>query len=203
MPRRAREARKRFDELEEEVDKALEAYLVYLYKSAVKYRELAESGATAEALKEVQQADEIESQQRLEAIHAKMTEWRRVNEEVKMTSVEASVEGTKLRCDAVKQQATFSAAALAGVAAITEGILPERLGYLYLLWVAYGTLLLTIVVSLYLLYVESVRVEYVVRTGQRVPEDSKFWQFFPALYLSAFGLPTAIVLFLIFAGLNL
>lgn len=201
LPRRARDASKRYEQIDKELKNETEAYTKRSDEFIKKLDELAEARDT-EAIKELVSASEKENRNSMKAIQASFREMYRLSDEIEMISIEAKIEGTKLRFDAVKQQATFSAAAVAGVAAITAGVLPNKLHAVGLLWITYGTLLATIIVSLFLLYLESINIQYVLERGKDLEEDSRPRKIRNILYLSALGLPVAIIVYLVFALLN-
>lgn len=198
LPRRARGASKRFEQIEKDIKNEIEALTKRTNEFAKKRDELIEAGDMA-ALESSLSAFDEENLNSREATEASFGELYRLLDEFKMISVEAKIEGTKLRFDAVKQQATFSAAAIAGVASITAGVLPDKLHALWLLWFTYGTLLLTIVVSLSLLYLESINIQSVLESGEDLERSSSRRKIGNTLYLSALGLPAAIVFYLVFA----
>jgi hypothetical protein len=140
----------------------------------------------------------------LEKSSEKQAEVDKIVNELKIVQTEAGIEGTKLRVEALKHQATLSAAAVAGVTAITaSSAMPKDASHLYLFWITLAILLMTIVLSLFSIYMESSNIEYVLKTGQ---ERAKYHRaraiLTRLLYVSVLGLPTAIVLFIIFAVQN-
>ncbi len=157
-----------------------------------------------EAIKEFKRASEEESRSFKKKSGENLDKIKSVTDELRVIRTEAGIEGTKLKVEAVKQQATFSAAAVAGVAAITAGgAMPTDARFLYLLWITYGILLATIVVSLFLMYAESRNVEYVLKTGGERNGNSLMAWLTRLLYLSVLGLPAAIVVFLVFVVRNI
>ena len=204
--RRAQEARERFNERLKEDEEAHEAFMKYMDERDAKIDELIEGLAESkdvEALQEYLRTGQEEIARRFEAAAARAQEARSAVKEVELIELEANLEGTRLRFDVVKQQATFSAAAVAGVIAITVNVLPEDLELVWMLWGTIGILLATIAVSLLLLYIESFNIQGVLERGTRMPEGARARRITELFYLSALGLPTAIVVFLVFAIVNL
>jgi len=57
---------------------------------------------------------------------ARQAELMTLTHDLEDVLAEANIEGSRLRTDALKQQATFSGAALVGIAAVAETLLPEQ-----------------------------------------------------------------------------
>ncbi len=202
LPKRARDLRFRLEDLEREFEESSKAFVKRLNERPVTDIEaLLESGGV-EAVEEQFNRQNEEDKLNIRNILAQEKRLLEAIEEVKMVETEANVEGTKLRFDVVKQQATFSVIAMAGVTAVTEGILPEELSLVGLFWASVGLLLATIVTSLFLLYLLTARVEYMLQYGQKPAHGSRVDRITELLYFSALGLPLAVVTFLIFAIYN-
>lgn len=113
---------------------------------------------------------------------------------------ESTLEGTKLWADSLKQQATFSGAALVAITTVTEALLPERLVLQPLLWASYVFLLLTLCVSLFLLHLNTWYANRVLSTGRikTKPDNRSAY----VHWATAFGLPLAVVSYVVFAVAN-
>lgn len=208
LPRRARDVRGR---LLEQRRKSREAHEVFMKEHEERHeafievfkRMAAADDVDVEAVKRMVRENDEKTHEQLRYIDERDAEIDTLFKDLDMVRVEASIEGTKLRFDAIKQQATFSAAAVAGVTAVTESILPEQLRWTWLLWTSLIALLLTIVVSLLLLYLESAVLETVLGRGEELPEKTLGIRIMGALYFSGFGLPVAVIAYLVFALGNL
>ncbi len=127
-----------------------------------------------------------------------------ISGEFETLAAEVSVEGSKLRIETLKQQATLAAGAIVGVGAITSVIMPSTLHAEVLLWATYVVLLYTVSSSVLLMHAEAERVEQVLWSGSTS---------FPGPFLkrvgkviniaSMLGLPVAVWLFLIFQLFNM
>lgn len=209
LPKRARELRARFEQLEQQAEEANNAYIKRVndrteaLKEAIgSFKESGDVEVLEEYLQGYEQKKDQEDEQSLRNINARENRLLRVVEEVDLVEVEATLEGTKLRFDVVKQQATFSVVAIAGMTAVTTGVLPENLSLVWLFWTSIGLLLATVTLSLFLLYIESFRIESMLQSGRKIPEDMRGEKITDFLYFSAFGLPLAIITFLVFAIYN-
>lgn len=208
LPRRARDTRRRLDDLERTREEAHQAFIKGMGERSFLFRETAERMIAADevdvdALMKLSEENDRATARGWEDANKRDAELLEAARDLEMVHIEASIEGTKLRFDAIKQQATFSAAAVAGVAAVTSGILPEPLRATWLLWIALGVLLLTIATSLILLYMEAYDVQLMMQRGEEPPEEAPAANIKVFLYLSALGLPVAIVVYMTFAILNL
>jgi hypothetical protein len=123
--------------------------------------------------------------------------------EFEAVAAEASVEGSKLRSEALKHQATLAAGAIAGVAAITEVVMPQPLNATLWLWFTYVVLLTTVWLSVLLMHVEAGNAEHILRTGA-LPSPPRWqrWASFWFRIAAESGLMVAFILFLVFQVFN-
>ena len=164
----------------------------------------AERDAGNITLEDVERHAEEDRQRHLKERDEKLAEMDQIINELLIIQTEAGIEGTKLKVEALKQQGTFAAAAVAGVTAIVASdLIPEGASHVYLVWITLAILLVTIVISLFLIYIESSNVEYVLKTGV---EPNKYHKIKAnltrLLYVSVLGLPAAIVVFMVFVVLD-
>lgn len=211
LPRRARETRQRYEKARE---------LFFLQKASLPSIKAAIDDRAAQAKEKLAQAEErnnagdIEGAKELYeeavALIGDTTEIAKVEEEtaeitaaveeVMKINMEAEIEGSKLRSEALKQQATFSAGAIVGIAAITRGVLPTYQIYTPLLYIAYVLLLLTISMSLSLINTEAWRVELTLRSGELEHRGKLHRMFY---YFAAGGFSTSVLVFAVFMTANL
>jgi hypothetical protein len=225
LPRKAREVRRRREELarrREEFARRLEEIRVgHVDRLQEIYKKIEKIDAAVEAddqlvparlVREVMDAmDAMEEQDpladqlaELEAERAELeAESSAVLEEFEAVVAEASVEGSKLSSEALKHQATLAAGAIAGVAAITQVVMPQPLNSTLWLWFTYVVLLMTVWISVMLMHLEAWNVEDILRTGA-VPSPPRWkrWANFGLHMASVSGLPVAFVLFLVFQAFN-
>jgi hypothetical protein len=206
LARRSREARRRFktlyDQFHEELKKD-ESWWHELEAKRAEAKGKADAGDPEGAKKLYEEAIVFASKHiDTEKMRADEAEVDAVLEELEHVRMEASIEGAKLRNDALKQQATFSGAAIVGVAAITRGALPHigtPLSNVLLISI-YVVLLTTICTSLLLMHIENVDVERTLLRGERLDRGRLVrWGHFG----STLGLPIAVVLFGVYESVNL
>jgi hypothetical protein len=147
-------------------------------------------------------SDPEQQEQYFKEMEEVTTLYRSLTEELGTVAAEISIETSKLKSEALKQQSTLSALAIGGIAAITNGPLGNAQSGFFLVVVAYGVLLLTLVVSLFLLHAVVMHVERTLHAGgdmniRLIMNINKFYR------ASWYGLPIGIVLFVIFLVANL
>jgi regulator of protease activity HflC (stomatin/prohibitin superfamily) len=152
-------------------------------------------GKPEEELLELQRAFQAQTAD----FQERAVEVSRATHEVKAALAEAAFESSRLRSDALKQQATFAGAALVGTAAVAERLLPKEQVAQPLLWASYGILLVTVCASLLLLHLEAWSTERALATGERQPRSRLFRA---THWASMAGLPLAVLAFVAFAALN-
>jgi len=185
LPRRAREAQRRSRELKEYALEVIEAT-----------REL--EAATGDDVEEFRRRFFQRFSTTGEELMEQANELERLGDEIEMIEVEVAIEGSKIRAEALKHQATISAGAIAGIATITQIILPPDLNATLLLWTTYAVLLLTVCISVSLMHVEARRVERALVTGEN--PYARFWE---NIYgASTLGLPAAVLLYIVFFLFN-
>lgn len=193
LPRKARESRRLYEERRKRFDEALN----YLQEETEAAKEAINAGDETALWNLL----DLRSEQLREILEASRL-LGEAAEEIGMVSTEAAVEGSKLRSDTLKQQATFSAGAIVGIATIDEVLLPFPGGQSWMLWAAYLVLLLTTATSLPLLHYEASRTEKILMTGERrvVVRGKKGWWRENALRyvysITAAGFPLAAMLFI-------
>src|SRR5215207_1137089 len=139
----------------------------------------------------------------VERLQVQSAELMTLTKDLEAVLAEANIEGSKLRTEALKQQATFSGAALVGITAIVQAILQTPLALILTLWLSSAFLLLGVCVSLILIHVEARRAEKSLRTG-RVGVEGRWQNFWKGLYgASTVFLPAATVTFVVFFIANL
>jgi hypothetical protein len=202
LPRKAREVRRRREELARRL-KEIRAGHEDRWQEIYKKFDAAAEAEDVQLAREVMDAVGEEEDQLVDQLAEVETESIAVFEEFEAVAAEASVEGSKLRFDALKHQATLAAGAIAGIAAITEVVMPQPLNAPLLLWFTYVVLLQTVCLSLALMHRESWKAERVLRTGEE-PSSHRLWDRMQnwAYAASGSGLPVAVVLFVIFQAFN-
>lgn len=193
LPRKARESRRLYEEQRKRFGEALNHRREEI--------EAAEGATDAGDETAIRKLLDLRSEQLREILNASR-QVQEAAEEVSMISTEAAVEGSKLRSDTLKQQATFSAGAIVGIATIDEVLLPFSGGQSWMLWAAYLVLLLTTATSLPLLHYEASRTEKILMTGERrvvIRGEKGWWQENALRYvygITAAGFPLAAMLFI-------
>jgi hypothetical protein len=160
--------------------------------------ELLHYSEEVEVVREVQ-GRIAESLEATEHFQEYAVEMARAGAEIESALAEVALESSKLRSDALKQQATFAGGALVGTAAVAEGLLPKEQVAQPLLWASYGILLVTICASLLLLHLEARGTERLLSTGER-QHESRIVEV--AYWASVAGLPLAVLTFVAFAAVN-
>ncbi len=207
LPRKAREVRRRHEELRRRFQE-LRADNEDRWQEFHRKADAAAEAEDAQLAREAIDAAALEATDAVEEILDRLAEVeaesRAVVEEVEAVAAEASVEGSKLRSEALKHQSTLAAGAIAGVAAITQVVMPQPLHAILWLWFTYVVLLTTVWLSVMLMHDEARNAEHTLRTGaERSPPR---WQqralslFYMA---SELGLMVAFVLFIVFQAFNL
>jgi hypothetical protein len=137
-------------------------------------------------------------------LHQQQDDLLEATKELEVAVAEAAVEGSKLRSDALKHQATLAAGAIAGIAAITQVVMPQPLNAILWLWATYVVLLQTVWLSVVLMHIEGWNVEHALRTGEEPSSLRLRERVFEWAYLvSIAGLPVAVSLFLVFQLFNI
>jgi hypothetical protein len=138
-------------------------------------------------------------EKQLSEVQSGVDELQAAAEEINVVFVEGSVEGSKLRSEALKHQATIAGGAIVGIATITQVVMPPNLNATLLLWATYVVLLMMVCYSIILMHAEARRTEDLLRTGEsNVGGRVARWTY----VASYMGLPVAVVLFIIFQLCN-
>jgi hypothetical protein len=205
LPRKVREVRRRREELARRLEEIRAGHvdrLQEIYKKIDAAVEGDDQLVPAQLVREVMDAME-EQDQLADQLAEVEAESMAVFEELEAVAAEASVEGSKLSSEALKHQATLAAGAIAGVAAITQVVMPPPLHATLWLWFTYVVLLMTVGLSVLLMHVEAWNVEHILRTGAvpsppRWQRRANFWFRIAA----ESGLMVAFVLFVVFQAFN-
>jgi hypothetical protein len=208
LARRAREARKRRRELRERFEREAGDDFTAVQEEAEELGKRLDARA-GEGNSDVQDAEierlfnSIDERvKKIDAIADIFGEIDEADEDIEVVRTEATIEGSKLRSEALKQGAIFSGAAVVGIAAITRtrGLLPPVHELPLVLWAAYACLLITIAVSLVMMHMEAIRTERTFEAG----EVENRGAFLKTLYfIAASGFPIATVMFALFMIANL
>jgi flagellar biosynthesis chaperone FliJ len=199
LPRRSRKVRQRHEEL---VHRLNEIEAGREDRSQEIHEKLDTGTKTGEA-QLIQEAFDAMNEE-LDQMEEMKAEAKEISEELGTLAAEVSVEGSKLRTETLKQQATLAAGAIVGVGAITSVIMPSILHAEVLLWATYVVLLETVVFSVLLMHIEAERVENVLLSGSSsFPSPFLKWSFKAMHIASMSGLPVAVWLFLIFQLFNM
>lgn len=195
IPRKVRETLRLYEELSDRRRQEYGEILPMLQEKMTKAKERREAGDIVGALTLQEEINNLlrENAKKWEEIEAVATELHGIY-------VEAHLAGSKLQAEVLKQQATFSAGAIVGVAVSTKALFPEDPIFVPLLGASFGILLFTVCLSLLLLHIEALGSQILLFTGE-FQERGRLIRIFRTL--AAGGLPVAVVLFLVFAGANL
>jgi hypothetical protein len=133
-----------------------------------------------------------------------LSELAAASEALEEVTVEPRVEGLRLQFETRKLQATLSAGVVLGTATITQLLLPPHPAYVFLLWTAYASFLLSLYGSLsdmqrLSIYVENVLISGRNQADEGLREKVAKWMLWINPRLLSFG----VLLFAIFVTLNL
>lgn len=217
LPRRSRKVRQRLGKVHRHLEENKRRLNEISAGHEERWREIREKSHTVAETQDVQMLQMFREDvaaardEELDQVRANQADQELLFEEVEALSeefeaiaAEVSVEGSKLRTETLKQQATLAAGAIVGVGAITSVIMPSILHAEVLLWATYVVLLETVVFSVLLMHIEAERVENVLLSGSSsFPGPFLKWSFKAMHIASMSGLPVAVWLFLIFQLFNM